>query len=148
MRYPDIEKYITENPNPSGGAPYLPQIRNWIEEETERKRIQIQLEINPSVNPIPSTVSGNSSGGSGINFGFLGTLGSTLKSLIENIGTAIVDVITGISTVIAEVVTNIPTVFGDFVGAVLGWLPPELQALISLSVVAMVTFGIIKLIRG
>lgn len=96
-----------------------------------------------------NSVSGNSSGeGSGISFGFLGTLGQTLKSLIENIGKAIVDIITGISSVIAEIVTNIPTVFGDFVGAVLGWLPPELQALISLSVIAMITYGLIKLIRG
>lgn len=96
-----------------------------------------------------NTVSGNSSGdGSGISFGFLGSLGQTLKSLIENIGKAIVDIITGISSVIAEIVTNIPTVFGDFVGAVLGWLPPELQALISLSVIAMITYGLIKLIRG
>lgn len=94
------------------------------------------------------TVSGNNTGGSGINFGFLGSLGSTLKSLIENIGKAIVDVITGITTVLAEVIENVPKVFGDFIGAILNWLPPELQALISLSVVAMVTYGIIKLIRG
>ena len=104
-----------------------------------------------SGNGTNGTVSGNGAdgyGGSGVDFGFLGVLGNTLKSLIENIGKAIVDIVAGISSVIAEVVENVPTVFADFVGAVFGWLPPELQALVSLAVVAMVSYGLIKLIRG
>lgn len=98
-----------------------------------------------------NTVSGNgsgSSGGIGGIFDFLSQIGDFLGSLIKNIGNVLADIVTGIGSVIGSLLQGIPTVFNDFLGGVLGWLPPELKALITLSISAMIIVGLIKLLRG
>lgn len=97
------------------------------------------------------TVSGNgagSSGGVGNIFGFLSQIGKVIGELIKNIGQVLADILEGIVSVVSSLVESIPTVFGEFMGALIGWLPPELQALITLSITAMIIVGLIKLFRG
>lgn len=98
-----------------------------------------------------NTVSGNgsgSSGGIGGIFDFLSQIGDFLGSLIKNIGNVLADIVTGIGSVVSSLLEVIPTVFNDFLGGVLGWLPPELRALVTLSISAMIIVGLIKLFRG
>lgn len=101
------------------------------------------------------SVSGNSvsdndigSGGSVWDFSWISTIGQTLGNLISNLGSAISNLIRGIAEVLEGLVETIPTVFGDFIGMLLGWLPPELRALVTLGFVAMIMFGLVKVIRG
>lgn len=113
---------------------------------------------NPNINinlGLPSisdnTVSGNgagSAGGVGNIFGFLSQIGKVIGELIKNIGQVLADILEGIVSVVSSLVESIPTVFGEFMGALIGWLPPELQALITLSITAMIIVGLIKLFRG
>lgn len=107
---------------------------------------------NININLLP-TVSGNSPGegsGNGISniFGFLSQIGEILGDFIKNIGEVLADVLEGIASVVTGLVESLPTVFGDFMGALIGWLPTELQALITLSITAMIIVGLIKLFRG
>ena len=98
-----------------------------------------------------NTVSGNgsgTSGGIGGIFDFLSQIGDFLGSLIKNIGNVLADIVTGIGSVVSSLLKVIPTVFNDFLGGVLGWLPPELRALVTLSISAMIIVGLIKLFRG
>lgn len=113
---------------------------------------------NPNINinlGFPSisdnTVSGNgagSAGGVGNIFGFLSQIGKVIGDLIKNIGEVLADILEGIVSVVSSLVESIPTVFGEFMGALIGWLPAELQALITLSITAMIIVGLIKLFRG
>lgn len=68
--------------------------------------------------------------------------------MISNLGSAISNLIRGIAEVLEGLGETIPTVFGDFIGMLLGWLPPELRALVTLGFVAMIMFGLVKVIRG
>lgn len=97
------------------------------------------------------TVSGNEiqdGGGVGNIFSFLSQIGDVLGSLIKNVGHVLAELVSGISETISALLEGIPTVFGDFMGALLGWLPEELRALITLGISAMIIVGVIKLFRG
>lgn len=97
------------------------------------------------------TVSGNDiqdGGGVGNIFSFLSQIGDVLGSLIKNVGHVLAELVSGISETISALLEGIPTVFGDFMGALLGWLPEELRALITLGISAMIIVGVIKLFRG
>lgn len=97
------------------------------------------------------TVSGNEiqdGGGLGNIFSFLSQIGDVLGSLIKNVGHVLAELVSGISETISALLEGIPTVFGDFMGALLGWLPEELRALITLGISAMIIVGVIKLFRG
>lgn len=87
-------------------------------------------------------------GGSVWDFSWISSIGQTLGNLISNLGSAISNLIRGIAEVLEGLVETIPTVFGDFIGMLLGWLPPELRALVTLGFVAMIMFGLVKVIRG
>lgn len=101
----------------------------------------------PSVSD--NTVSGNGIHG-GVNniFDFLTAIGDVLGNLIKNIGNVLADIVEGIASIVSNLLESIPTVFGDFMGALIGWLPEELRALIMLSITAMIIVGLIKLFRG
>lgn len=90
---------------------------------------------------------GNGSGETNI-FDFLSDLGAVLGNLIKNLGKALTELIQGISEVITGLVESIPIVFSDFLGAVIGWMPTELRALLSLFISAMVIVGLVKLFKG
>lgn len=117
--------------------------------------INITINNNHSLN-FGGTLSGNSvsgngtgsSGGIGSIFGWLGDLGQVLGDLIKNLGEALKNVLKGISDLITSIVTDLPTMFFDFIGAFFGWMPPEWSSLLSLSLAAMLIFGIIKIFRG
>ena len=94
------------------------------------------------------TVSGNGSGTSGNIFDWLGDIGQVLGNLIKNLGEALLHVIQGITDLIESIVVGLPTMFFEFIGAVFGWLPEEWVSLLSLSLVCMLTYGIIKIFRG
>lgn len=105
----------------------------------------------PTPTPVPDDPGGGGSGGSGSDaniFDFLSDLGAVLGNLIKNLGKAITDIIEGISEVITGLMESIPVVFNDFLGALIGWLPPELRLLISLTISAMVLVGLIHLFKG
>ena len=94
------------------------------------------------------TVSGNGTGGSGNFFNWLGELGQVLGNLIKNLGEALLHIIEGITDLIQSIIEGLPTMFFDFLGAIFGWLPDEWVSLMSLSLVCMLIFGIVKIFRG
>lgn len=92
-------------------------------------------------------------------FSFFGTIGKALGSLISAIGSllsgivdglvdAITSLLNGISGLIETIVGGLPTAFSQFLSSLLGFLPEEIVALITLSITAMILVGIIRLIRG
>ena len=90
---------------------------------------------------------GGSGGGSSI-WDFLSQIGDALGNLISNLGSVLAELIQGISEIISSLFEAIPTVFNDFLAGLLGWLPVELRALITLSISAMVIVGLIKMFKG
>lgn len=119
-------------------------------------QINVYIENNIPENN-PSGGGGGGSGGSGGSgsgdgetgiFDFLSKIGEVLGNLIKNLGNVLSELVEGIASTITALFESIPTVFGDFLGALLGWLPAELRALITLSISAIVIVGLIKLFRG
>lgn len=144
----------TPNPdNPSGGVGSGSFVNNNNPSVTNNPTFNNNPNINVTLFPSVSgnTVSGNgtgSEGGIGSIFGWLGDLGQVIGDLIKNLGEAIKNIVIGISDLITSIVTDLPTMFFDFVGAFFGWMPPEWSTLLSLSLAAMLIFGIIKIFRG
>lgn len=144
----------TPNPdNPSGGGGSGSFVNNNNPSITNNPTFNNNPNINVTLFPSVSgnTVSGNgagSEGGIGSIFGWLGDLGQVIGDLIKNLGEAIKNIVIGISDLITSIVTDLPTMFFDFVGAFFGWMPPEWSTLLSLSLAAMLIFGIIKIFRG
>lgn len=104
-------------------------------------------------NDDPEDPGGGGSGGSGGSdntgiWDFLSQIGQALGSLIKNLGNVLAELVQGISEVISSLLEAIPNVFNEFLGGVLGWLPPELRALITLAISAMVIVGLIKMFKG
>lgn len=158
---PDINNYITiENTpnndppppdNPSGGG----GSGGSVTATANNEGINININNNHSLiiggsTLSGNTVSGNGSGenGSGGIFDFLGQIGHTIGNFVKNIGQVLADIVTGLGEVVSSLLESIPTIFGDFLGALIGWLPAELRALITLSITAMILVGLIKLFRG
>lgn len=144
----------TPNPdNPSGGGGSGSFVNNNNPSITNNPTFNNNPNINVTLFPSVSgnTVSGNgtgSEGGIGSIFGWLGDLGQVIGDLIKNLGEAIKNIVIGISDLITSIVTDLPTMFFDFIGAFFGWMPPEWTSLLSLSLAAMLIFGIIKIFRG
>lgn len=149
---PTITPTPTPNPNnPSGGGGSATATAN-------NEGINVNVYNNHTINfggggsvSGNGTVSGNEiqdGGGVGNIFSFLSQIGDVLGSLIKNVGHVLAELVSGISETISALLEGIPTVFGDFMGALLGWLPEELRALITLGISAMIIVGVIKLFRG
>lgn len=94
------------------------------------------------------TVSGNGSGSSGNIFGWLSKLGDVLGNFIKNIGELIVKLVDSIANIITSITDKLPNLFTPLLKYIFEWLPDDYQALIGLAIVAMVTVGIIKVIKG
>ena len=145
VSYGDTITYIDNYNDDNGNPPTLQDIN-----------INIENTNNNNVNGGSGGGSGDGSGGNGGGsgsgndgiFNFLSDLGSVLGNLISNLGQAITNIIKGISDLVTSIVTDLPTVFFDFVGSIFGWLPEEWVTLLSLSLAAMLIWGIVKVIRG
>lgn len=91
---------------------------------------------------------GDDDSGGGNIFDWLGSLGEILGGLISNVGEVLVGVVQGIADLFNSLVGLLPTVFSDFLAALFAWLPEDLRAVISLSIVAMCLVGLIRLLKG
>ena len=137
ISYGDVTNYVNNYYGENGSYPSAPVINIYIE------------------NNIPDNGGGGSGGGGsgggdddiGI-FDFLSRIGQVIGNLIKNLGNILAELVEGISTVVSSLLESIPTVFNDFLGGILGWLPPELRALLTLAISAMVIVGLIKMFRG
>lgn len=144
VTYGDTVSYIQDSYNETGNYPDNSTVNNWITNTN---------------NDNHSTSGGGGSGGDngggsgsgdsdvGI-FDFLSRIGAVLGNLIKNLGDTLAELIEGIAEVVSTLFESIPTVFGDFLGALLGWLPEELRALIMLGISAMIIVGLIKMFKS
>ena len=95
------------------------------------------------------TVSGNVvSNGVGDIFSFLSGIGQSLASLVKNLGKALTELLDALISIIDDILVKIPNVLSGLLEIVFGGLPDEIKAVILMGIVLMVTFGIIKVIRG
>lgn len=95
------------------------------------------------------TVSGNAvSNGVGDIFSFLSGIGQSLASLVKNLGKALTELLDALISIIDDILVKIPNVLTSLLEIVFGGLPDEIKAVIMMGIVLMVTFGIIKVIRG
>ena len=143
LSYGDVVTYISENT--VNGVPPSPTEINIYVNEYEPPA--------PTPTPTPTQGPDDGEGGSGDDedtniFDFLSRIGEVLGNLIKNLGNVLAELIEGIATTISSLFESIPTVFSDFLGGVIGWLPVELRALITLAISAMIIVGLIKLFRG
>lgn len=92
-------------------------------------------------------------------FGWLKQLGKVLGDLIKGLGefftevvtglvSAITDLLSGIADLISNITETLPSAFMDWFASLFEWMPAEWKALLSASLVFMVLWGIIKVIRG
>lgn len=138
VTYGDVTNYVNNYYGQNGEYPSNPVINVYIE------------------NNVPSGNGGDNGGGSGGSggsgdlgiFDFLSRIGEVLGNLIKNLGNVLAELIEGISETITTLFESIPTVFSTFLQGVVGWLPPELLALLTLSISAMVIVGLIKMFRS
>lgn len=140
VNYGDVVNYINSFNTENGYPPSPNEINIKIEQENEENK-------NPS--------GGGGSGGNGSGsddslgvFDFLSRIGQALGNLIKNLGNVLAELVEAIAEIVSSLVESIPTVFGTFIELLLGWLPVELRALITLAIVSMVLVGLIKLFRG
>lgn len=109
--------------------------------------------------PEPSNPSGGGSSGGGNsgdsdsgdsswNWGWLGKVGEFLGGLISAIGEIIAGLLDGILSIFTALTQDLPTLFNDLLGGLLSWLPPEITALITLSITFAVIVFVIRIIRG
>lgn len=148
-----INNYYTENNN----YPDNSVVNTWIEN------------TNIENNTNNDNGGGDSGGGSGSGdddsgsigdiFGWLKQLGSAIGSLIKGLGEFLAEVIEGLSEAITELLSaissllqsltqDLPSQFFDFLGALFSWMPAEWTTLLSYSLIAMIIWGIVKMIRG
>lgn len=151
ITYGDVTSYINEYHDSNGTYPDINDIQVFIDNNIPNS------DPTPTPTPTPDPDDPNGGGGSGGSggsgdsdniFDFLSKIGEVLGSLIKNLGNVLADLVAGIGSIISSLIESIPTVFSDFLGALIGWLPSELQALISLSITAMIIIGLIKLFKG
>lgn len=140
VTYGDVTNYVNDYHDTNNNYPDNSTVNNWIEETNTEN-------ITNNGGGSGGNGGGSGSGSDGI-FDFLSDLGSVLGNLISNLGQAITNIIKGISDLVTSIVTDLPTVFFDFIGAIFGWLPEEWVTLLSLSLAAMLIWGIVKVIRG
>lgn len=140
ITYGDVVSYVNDYHDTNNNYPDNSTVNNWIET------------TNNNNNGSGGGGSGGGGSGSGDDstgiFDFLSKIGQVLGNLIKNLGSVLTDLIEGIAETISGLFESIPTIFGDFLGALLGWLPDELQALIILGISAMIIVGLIKVFRG
>lgn len=140
VTYGDVVSYVNDYHDTNNNYPDNSQVNTWIE----------------TTNNNNNGSGGGGSGGNGSGseddstgiFDFLSKIGQVLGNLIKNLGSVLTDLIEGIAETISGLFESIPMIFGDFLGALLGWLPDELQALIILGISAMIIVGLIKVFRG
>lgn len=146
IKYDTVNNYITDSYNTNNDYPSPYDITDFIR----------NYDPNPTPTPTQNPNSGdNGSGESGSSgsgdtniFDWLSRIGSVLGNLIKNLGNVLAELVESIASVISNLFESIPTIFNDFLGGVIGWLPPELRALITLSISAMVIVGLIKMFKG
>lgn len=144
VSYGDTISYIDNYIQDKGYPPTIPDININIENENNNN---VNGGSGGGGSGGDDSGGGSGSGTDGI-FDFLSDLGAVLGNLIKNLGQAITNIIKGISDLVTSIVTDLPTVFFDFIGAIFGWLPEEWVTLLSLSLAAMLIWGIVKVIRG
>ena len=142
VTYGDTVSYINDYHDTNNNYPDNSTVNNWINNTNEEN-----ITNNGGGSGGDDSGGGSGSGTDGI-FDFLSDLGAVLGNLIKNLGQAITNIIKGISDLVTSIVTDLPTVFFDFIGAIFGWLPDEWVTLLSLSLAAMLIWGIVKVIRG
>lgn len=142
VTYGDTVTYINDYHDTNNNYPDNSTVNNWINNTNEEN-----ITNNGGGSGGDDSGGGSGSGTDGI-FDFLSDLGAVLGNLIKNLGQAITNIIKGISDLVTSIVTDLPTVFFDFIGAIFGWLPDEWVTLLSLSLAAMLIWGIVKVIRG
>ena len=142
VTYGDTVSYINDYHDTNNNYPDNSTVNNWINNTNEEN-----ITNNGGGSGGDDSGGGSGSGSDGI-FDFLSDLGEVLGNLIKNLGQAITNIIKGISDLVTSIVTDLPTVFFDFIGAIFGWLPEEWVTLLSLSLAAMLIWGIVKVIRG
>ena len=134
ITYGDVTNYVNNYYGSNGNYPDTPVINIYID------------------NNIPDGGGSGGGGSGGIDdigiFDFLSRIGAVIGNLIKNLGNILAELVEGISTVVSSLLESIPTVFNDFLGSILGWLPPELRALLTLAISAMVIVGLIKMFKG
>ena len=154
ISYIDALNYINSFNTDNGYPPSVQDINIHIEDKDEENK-------QPSGG---GGSGGDDSGGSGIGdigdiFGWLKALGSVIASLIKGVGEFITEIMGGIveaintlldglSNIITTVTEAIPSVFMQFIQACFDWMPDEWIALLTASLLLMILWGIIKLIRG
>lgn len=149
ITYGDTVSYINDYHDTNNNYPDNSNINNWINTTNNNN-----TSGGGSGSGGDDSGGGSGGGGSGSGtgtdgiFDFLSDLGSVLGNLIKNLGQAITNIIKGISDLVSSIVTDLPTVFFDFIGSIFGWLPDEWVTLLSLSLAAMLIWGIVKVIRG
>lgn len=141
VTYGDVTSYI-DNSNTENGYP--PNIQD----------INIHIEDKDEENKDTSDGGGSDGGGSGDGdsgtgiFDLLKGLGKVIADFIKGLVAVITEVIGAIGEAIASITSVLPNTISSLLGIVFDFLPPEITALISLGIVAMVTVGIIKLFKG
>lgn len=154
ISYNDALNYINSFNTENGYPPTVPDINIHIENKDDENK-------QPSGG---GGSGGDDSGGSGIGdigdiFGWLKALGSVIASLIKGVGEFVTEIMGGIveaintlldglSNIITTVTEAIPSVFMQFIQACFDWMPDEWISLLTASLLLMVLWGIIKLIRG
>lgn len=142
VNYGTVNDYVSNYYNEKGNYPSQGDIQNWI-------NIQINGGGSGGNGNSDTGGSGNNNTGSDTNvWDWLGGVGSFLGDLIGALGQAILGLLDGVKELIYALISDVPQVFSEFMQNFFSWLPPEISALIGLSVSAMIIFGIIKLIRG
>lgn len=148
VSYGDTISYIDSFNTENGYPPTTVQVNLNIERENTENKTPSSGGDNGGDNGGGSG-GDNGGGSSGSNiFDFLSDIGAVLGNLIKNLGNVLTELISGVAEIITGLFEAIPTIFGDFLGALLGWLPEEIRALIILGITAMIIVGIIKVIRG
>lgn len=154
VTYGDVTSYIDSFNTENG---YPPSVQD----------IEVNIKNEDTNNKDDSDGGGSGdddSGGSGIGdigdiFGWLKALGSVIASLIKGVGEFVTEIMGGIveaintlldglSNIITTVTEAIPSVFMQFIQACFDWMPDEWIALLTASLLLMILWGIIKLIRG
>ena len=152
ISYGDALNYINSFNTDNGYPPSVPDIN-------------INIENIDNENKQPSG-GGSGSGGddSGDDdptniFGWLKQLGKVLGDLIKGLGefltefvtglvAALTNLLSGIGDLISNITETLPSAFMDWFSSLFQWMPEEWKALLSASLVFMVLYGIIKVIRG
>ena len=155
VTYGDVSEYIDNSYQDNDYYPDNSTVNNWIENTNEE---------NITNNNGGGSGGDDSGGGSGSDdsidiFGWLKQLGAVIGSLIKGLGEFLTEVLDGIvsalntlleglSSIIETVTEAIPSVFMEFIKACFDWMPDEWIALLTASLLLMILWGIIKLIRG